>query len=124
MYSFEVTEKEGVQAFTVNVTDLAGNTSKVNVSGFRLTSNTVTYVTNQSWFKFGIGLAIAFLGAIIALIAKGRFDSKKEEEKMLEEHSKLYTSSASSSSSSSSTGEGTEERSKAEDLENKDDSEE
>lgn len=124
MYSFEVIEKEGVQAFTVNVTDLAGNTSKVNVSGFRLTSNTVTYVTNQSWFKFGIGLAIAFLGAIIALIAKGRFDSKKEEEKMLEEHSKLYTSSASSSSSSSSTGEGTEERSKAEDLENKDDSEE
>lgn len=123
VYSFDVTEKSGPQAFSVEVSDLAGNVANLDVSGFKLTSNTVTYVTNQSWFKFGIGLAIAFLGAIIALIAKSRFDSKREEEKMLREHSKLYSESSGGSSSSGSdpSGESTTERSKAEDLEKSED---
>lgn len=119
VYSFTVSESEDVQNISVEVTDLAGNTSTTSVDNFLITSNAWLFIVNQTWFKVGIGAGAAFLAAIIALILKNRHDSKKEEEATMKEHEELYKTTGASSTSASSTS--STGKDMVEDLEKSDD---
>lgn len=119
VYSFTVSESEDVQDVSVEVTDLAGNTSTASVDNFLVTSNAWLFIVNQTWFKVSIGAGAAFLAAIIALILKNRHDSKKEEEATMKEHEELYKTTGASSTSASSTS--STGKDMVEDLEKSDD---
>lgn len=103
VYSFTVSESEDLQTVEVEVEDMAGNTSVASVENFLVTSNAWLFIVNQTWFKLGIAAGATFLAAIIALIAKNRHDSKKEEEATMKEHEELYKVTGSSSSGVSTT---------------------
>lgn len=102
VYSFEVTESSEKQSFEVFVTDMAGNESSYEVKDFMITSSVLTYAVNQVWFKYGVGAAIAFLGVIIGLLFKRRYDSRKKELGDLKEQEEIYKASSSSLSTSGS----------------------
>lgn len=105
VYSFKVLENADAQNLSVTVTDLAGNESTVEVSNFLVTSNIWVFLTNQLWFKLGIGALIAFITAIIALLVKNRHAARKEENEVLRQNMELYRASSSTSTGGSASGE-------------------
>lgn len=97
IYSLEVLESNRAQSLEVVVEDLAGNKTIQNIDNVIITSNTWVYITNQSWFKWGIGGLIALFTALIALLLKGRYTSRRREEDILNQQADLYRSSSGSS---------------------------
>lgn len=104
IYTFAVQEGKGAQEVNIEVTDLAGNTTVEKISDFYITSNPITYLLHQLWFKVICGIGLALIGLLTALFIKRRRINKRKEDELLKEQEELYRTTTSSSLGTDSNG--------------------
>lgn len=101
IYSFSIGESDSAQTVEVTVIDLAGNKTVVSIEDFILTSNTMVYLVNQTWFMIVVALIVFLIIVLLLLLLSSRRKDKDDEKEAMQASGELYRSSTSSTTGSS-----------------------
>ena len=97
LYNVDIPEKEGSQSILVEVIDIAGNKSSLEVKDFKISSTVESYIENQSWIRVVVIIAILIIVILILILLIRIGKGRKNEKRLAKENERYFTSKGTTS---------------------------